>query len=238
VTIKRLFKSVYRTVVNFDPEARQLLRFVARFGGNPAHSCRVLDVGCGYGRNLRNLMGAGYQALGVDVNPDIVAANQQNGLNCVTASAFMADERMFDVLVMSHVIEHFPPLELKDFMDSYLGHLKVGGHLIIATPLLSKFFYEDFDHVKPYHPDGISMVFGEDQSAQTQYYSKHKLALRDIWFRKSYFKMKFSRLRYSQSSLAVHGLQALDFFSALVWMMSGTRVGFLSGWLGVFERTR
>jgi len=236
--MKRLLKTVYRTVVNFDPEARQLLRFVAKFGENQGSACRVLDVGCGYGRNLGNLMAAGYDALGVDINPDIVAANNRNGLNCVVASAFMAEERVFDVLVMSHVIEHFPPLDLKDFMDSYLSHLKVGGHLIIATPLLSKFFYEDFDHVKPYHPDGISMVFGEDQNAQTQYYSKHKLALRDIWFRKSYFKIKFSRIRYSQSPLAVHALQALDFFSALIWMVSGTRIGFLSGWLGVFERNR
>jgi len=61
---------------------------------------------------------------------------------------------------MSHIIEHFAPHDLLPFIDSYLHRLQPGGRLIICTPLLTKNFYNDFDHVKPYQPVGIGMVFG------------------------------------------------------------------------------
>jgi predicted SAM-dependent methyltransferase len=65
---------------------------------------------------------------------------------------------------MSHVIEHFSPKDLIPFLDDYLDRLKVGGRLVIAIPLLTPYFYDDFDHVKPYHPMGILMVFCADRA--------------------------------------------------------------------------
>ena len=56
-------------------------------------------------------------------------------------------------------------------MDGYLDRLKVGGHLVIATPLMSNNFYDDFDHVRPYQSLGILMVFGGG-AAQVQYYAR------------------------------------------------------------------
>lgn len=49
----------------------QLLR-----GRLPA-GCRVLDAGCGMGRNLRYLLRAGYDVHGADANPDSIAAVRQ-----------------------------------------------------------------------------------------------------------------------------------------------------------------
>jgi SAM-dependent methyltransferase len=236
--MKKHLNALYRAVLNDDPETRQLIRFLHRYCGGPGDGLRILDVGCGYGRNLRSMIDAGFRPLGVDINPGIVAANRANGLDCVVAGDLAADAEPFDVLLMSHVIEHFAPGELKEFIDSHLDRLRVGGHLIIATPMMTRHFYDDFDHVKPYHAEGIGMVFGDEQNAQTQYYSRNKLALRDIWFRTGYYKLRFTRLRYSPSPLAVRTLQLLDFSSALAWRLSFRKIGFLSGWVGVFERTR
>ena len=61
----------------------------------------------------------------------------------------------YDVLVMSHIIEHFQYQDLIKFIESYLGCLKTGGLLLIATPVMNPSFYDDFDHVKPYTHIGI-----------------------------------------------------------------------------------
>ena len=145
---------------------------------------RVLDVGCGYGRNLRALRAAGIAAIGVEINPAIVAANRRDGLDCVGVDEFDSAEGMFEVILMAHVIEHFAPSDLLRFIDRYLDRLTVGGRLVIATPLMSKYFYDDFDHVKPYQPAGLMMVFGAG-AAQVQYYARNRLRLVDLRFRRA-----------------------------------------------------
>jgi len=52
----------------------QLLR------GNIAPGMRVLDAGCGYGRNLVYLLGQGYEVYGVDSNAEAVASVRQMAL--------------------------------------------------------------------------------------------------------------------------------------------------------------
>ena len=54
--------------------------------GNIAPGMRVLDAGCGFGRNLVHLLRAGYEVYGLDANRDAVghvrqmAADLQPGL--------------------------------------------------------------------------------------------------------------------------------------------------------------
>ena len=48
---------------------------------------RVLDVGCGIGRNLLHL-GSGYPGIGVDNNPTSVAAARANGLTAYLPEDF------------------------------------------------------------------------------------------------------------------------------------------------------
>lgn len=124
---------------------------------------------------------------------------------------------------------------LKEFMDDYLDRLKVGGHLIIATPLMSDYFYDDFDHVKPYQPTGILMVFGGN-NAQVQYYARNKLELKDVWFRKSFFRFSHVRSKYIRSAIAGRLLQVFHLCSATLSYLSRGRFGKTDGWIGVFEK--
>lgn len=209
-----------------------MLAFVAASG--PKKS-RVVDVGCGYGSNLRALVSRGYDAVGVEINPVIVKANVIAGLPCLSVEEFSRSPDTYDVVLMSHIIEHLPPHELLTFIDGYLDRLRVGGQLVIATPLLSSNFYDDFDHVRPYQPMGLQMAFGPGE-AQIQYYSRNKLLLRDVWFRRSPWRVRYHRARYVFGP-TTRFLQAIDLACALLWRLSGGLLGRTDGWVGRFEKT-
>jgi SAM-dependent methyltransferase len=232
--MRALLKRIYRSTVTLNHEARKVAEFVGRACTGPSQKCRVLEVGCGYGRYLRVLSGLGFDVTGVDANPELVRANREAGLRCFTAEEFRQSTDSYDVMLMSHVIEHFAPQDLVPFMDSYLDRLKGGGKLVIATPLLTRFFYDDFDHVKPYHPVGLLMVFGEEQ-AQVQYYARNKLRLEDVWIRRGHWRFAHRRARYVRSPVT-RLLQLVEFGSAVAFRLSLGIVGQADGWVGVFRK--
>jgi SAM-dependent methyltransferase len=231
-----LLTRTYRKAVTFDSEVRAILRFVGSACAGQPKSCRVLDVGCGYGRNLRPLQAAGFQVTGVDANPEVVKANCSAGLSCVTSEQFAGVRDTYDVILMSHVIEHFTPLDLVRFMDGYLDRLRPEGRLVIATPLLTPYFYDDFDHVKPYHPIGLMMVFGGDR-AQIRYYARNRLVLENIWMRRSPLLLMHTRGRYL-SGWRSRPRQVVEFASALAFRASLGWIGQPTGWVGIFRKTR
>ena len=227
-------KRIYRKVVTFNNEVCKITEYFKRACCHPVQHCEVLEIGCGYGRYLRVLNDLGFAVTGVDVNPEIVRVNRESGLRCFTAEEFSRKNETYDVMLVSHAIEHFSPKELVPFLDGYLDRLKIGGRLIIATPLLTPYFYDDFDHVKPYHPMGILMVFGPEQ-AQVQYYSRNKLALEDIWIRRSPLRPPHTRGRYMRS-LRARPRQVLEFLNALLFRASGGIIGESDGWVGLFKK--
>jgi SAM-dependent methyltransferase len=229
----RFLRNLIDKCVQIDGEPQKIMRFVTA----AAQICgpRVLDAGCGYGRYLKLIIGAGLNATGVEINPEIAAANRAAGLSCVTADEFEKTNEKYDMILMAHIIEHFAPKDLVHFMDTYLDHLKPGGRLIVATPLGSDYFYDDFDHIKPYQPIGLIMVFGES-AAQVQYYARNQLALRDIWFRRSPLRISHARGRYLRTP-GRFLLAALDLIAAAAYLLSGGLIGTTNGWVGVFEKT-
>ena len=186
------------------------------------------------GRYLREFAAEGCNITGTDANPEIIRLTREAGYHCLSPEEFTHTSETFDMIIMSHVIEHFAPADLLHFMDSYLDRLKRGGHLIIATPLMSPYFHDDFDHVKPYHPIGIDMVFGPD-AAQVQYASRNKIKLKDIWFRRSPYRVNFHRARYVRMPLT-RAVQTVDFVLALLYIASFHAIGRTDGWVGVFEK--
>ncbi|MBW4646341.1 MAG: class I SAM-dependent methyltransferase [Goleter apudmare HA4340-LM2] len=227
-------KKSYYSVIKHDYDIPIILKILCKYSQSNQSECRVLDVGCGYGKKMIALDAAGYQVLGVEANPQIVEANQKQGMDCITLEEFTQNNDLFDIILMSHIIEHFQPSDLKDFMDAYLDRLKVGGHLIIATPLPTEYFYDDFDHVKPYSPLGIMMVFGKHAS-QVQYYSRNKLSLIDLKFRRRHYRFTFVRARYLRI-WTTKIYQILEFISTLLCLMSWGWLGRKDGWVGIFKK--
>ena len=215
-----------------------LSRFVRSLGLSADQS--ILDVGCGFGRNLRWLTDEGIRVVGVDINPKLVEAARDADLECLTVEELEARDDRFDVLLMAHIIEHFAPHDLLRFLDSHLDRLKVGGHLIIATPLMWARFFNDFDHVRPYHPRAILSVFGSD-ATQVQFHARNRLELVDLGLR----RMPCGRESIFEEFAARHrgvvgrclagatrtGLRA-------IYRLSGGRLcGRTNGWIGLFRKT-
>lgn len=227
-----ILKQAYLAATAAAWEQKQIIAFAERAVGS--NGGKLLDIGCGYGRNLKVLREHGIDAVGVEVNSEIVKIAVASGLPCNTVEEFERVRASFDGLLMSHIIEHFPPRELFGFMDRYLDRLNVGGHLVIATPLLSNNFYDDFDHVRPYQPLGLLMVFGAG-AAQVQYYGRNRLELCDVWFRRGPWRLNYSRLRFATDRRR-HVMQAIDLACALLFRLSFGLLGRTDGWVGLFKK--
>jgi SAM-dependent methyltransferase len=221
----------------YQSERFKVLSLIGKLSQSHSVPLKILDIGCGYGANMIPLVNLGHNVVGVDINRDIVEENRKKSLNCLTSEEFeKAGDFDFDLIIMSHVIEHFSPSALISFMDGYLDHLKPKGHLLIATPLMSDYFYDDFDHVKPYQPTGILMVFG-GKSAQVQYYSRNKISLQDLWYRKSFYRLHHNRTRYIKSVWSIP-LKAFDAISILLYLSTFRAFGKTDGWVGLFIKTQ
>ena len=124
---------------------------------------KILDVGCGYGDKIRQLKGLGFtNFVGVEKSPETLRAirsNQEFNIVSVEESEKVLQKSSFDLIVFSHIIEHFDYDDLKEFIENYLQFLKVRGQILIITPTLGYSFYNDFDHVKPYNVQAINSVF-------------------------------------------------------------------------------
>jgi SAM-dependent methyltransferase len=227
-----MIRKLINKCTEISTEEKNLIKFVRSLDLPTGH--KILDVGCGFGAKLQLLRASGFNVVGVETNDDMVAANLKAGLKCMHVEDFSRTADLYDLILMSHVIEHFPPDGLLKFLDGYLDRLKTGGHLIITTPLLSPYFYEDFDHVKPYHPTGINMVFG-NTSAQVQYYSRNKIDLEDLWFRKGPLKILFSSGLYTGKGVRIPTIANIAL--AVLFRLSLGLIGRTDGWMGLYKKT-
>jgi len=96
---------------------------------------RVLDVGCGLGRNLLNCSA---ESVGVDHNPHSVATCRERGLTAYTpeelAEAPDCGPGSFDSLLCAHVLEHMDEGLGVSVLSQYLPLIKPGGSVVLITP--------------------------------------------------------------------------------------------------------
>lgn len=198
-------------------------------------NCRILDVGCGFGDKIRLLNDLGFfDVVGVEKNPYIVKVARSRGLNVIHVDKLKQtfSNRKFDLIVFSHVIEHFSYGDLLPFLESYLELSIDGGFVLFASPLMSNFFFDDFDHVKPYHPAGLEHVFG-GLVREVQFHSKFRLVRKDIYFR----RMPFNFFRYTRGSYLGrrnYFIIVINVFSALAFRITSGLIGQVTGWAGLY----
>lgn len=95
---------------------------------------RLVDIGCGHGEALGFLAGLGWQATGVEIDPQAVKAARANGLDVIEGEIGTAGLTYdsFDTVTSSHVLEHVhDPLA---FLNESRRVLKPGGTVVAVTP--------------------------------------------------------------------------------------------------------
>lgn len=127
--IDRLLARVAALMPVFRQSVEREVMFVPfRAGG------RLLEVGCGNGRQLERLVRAGWQAQGVDFDP--AAVNQARALGLEVRLGDIAEQgyadHYFDAVVASHVVEHVP--EPAAFLRECRRILGPDGYLVLLTP--------------------------------------------------------------------------------------------------------
>jgi 2-polyprenyl-3-methyl-5-hydroxy-6-metoxy-1,4-benzoquinol methylase len=100
-------------------------------GGNPG---RLLDVGCGDGQFLATMRQWGWQVTGVEPDPAAAGVAHSRGLDVRigTVSEAGLEFDSYDVVTLSHVIEHVP--DPVSTLRACTKLLKPGGVLHATTP--------------------------------------------------------------------------------------------------------
>ena len=114
--------------------------FVARLIGD--RKVRLLDAGCGTGRLAIEMVKRGHQAVGADLDPDMIdrAATKAPHIDWHVADlSEMSLDNKFDVIVMAGNIPLFcAPNSQAAIIKSLSDHLEPGGYLISGFSLESR----------------------------------------------------------------------------------------------------
>lgn len=96
--------------------------------------CRLLDVGCGAGGLMERHRELGWTVFGIEFSPAASAACRARGLEVHQGTVFDAPlaGKEFDVILLSHVIEHLP--DPVGALCQVRECLAPGGKIILKTP--------------------------------------------------------------------------------------------------------
>jgi 2-polyprenyl-3-methyl-5-hydroxy-6-metoxy-1,4-benzoquinol methylase len=154
-----------------DDATRVLERAVPRTftGRAPDGSTRsFLDVGCGMGAYLLAAQKLGFEVMGFEPSVDhahVATAHLKLPVVSDYFSPERVDGRSFDLIMLSHVIEHiYSP---KEFLHALVGVLKPGGILMVITPnsdsIVARVTGRLWPMLKPV--DHVSMICAKTYSA-------------------------------------------------------------------------
>ncbi len=128
----------------------------------------IVDIGCGRGEMLSLLADAGYEVMGVDVDPDMVEACTSRGLPAVVDDGIhflsAAKDDSLKGIFCAQVVEHLLTPELEQLVVLAREKLQQGGVIVIETInprssfALGNHFYADTSHVRPVHPETLRFI--------------------------------------------------------------------------------
>ena len=113
--------------------------FVDFFDRFDRRNARVLDVGCGQGRDALFIARSGHHVVGVDLSPNGIrdlnaaAARESLAIEGVVADvATYAPDGEFDVILVDRTLHMLASSTRLKVMNTLLDHVKNGGWLLIA----------------------------------------------------------------------------------------------------------
>ena len=123
-----LFSAIEPLRLKLDYYGRHLSR--SRF----SHPGRLLDLGCGNGAFLARSREMGWDVVGCDPDPKAIAICREQALDAIQGNAFSdaLDGERFDVVTISHVLEHVA--DPQALLRRVYELLQPGGLVWVALP--------------------------------------------------------------------------------------------------------
>lgn len=132
----------------------------------------ILDIGCGRGEFIKNLLNAGKQhVFGMDINPQMVEKCKKEGLSVELRDgvSYLYDNDNLNLggIFSSQVIEHLKPSEIVKLIKGAYKNLQAGSPLILETinPMTlvtqTMAYTLDLTHRQYVHPFTIEMLLKE-----------------------------------------------------------------------------
>jgi SAM-dependent methyltransferase len=139
------FERMVAPLIYLRPAWRTEADYSVLYQRPPSGPVSLLDIGCGDGVALARMREVGWNDLhGVDLDQQAVARARERGIDAhagTVASAHYPDAS-FDVITMSHVIEHV--LDPIDLMRECHRVLKPGGRMVVVTPNIESIGHRRF----------------------------------------------------------------------------------------------
>jgi hypothetical protein len=177
----------------------------------------------------------GCSVTAVDSNPAYVASAKRQGLAAFTPNDFFTGQpQRYDVIFLSHLIEHLAPAELIILIPSLCARLTPPGRLIIVTPTVGERFYHDFTHVRPYLPQSVRHAFGQT-GAPISFGETNLIELVDIYFFKDPYRTRSWRSFYVGAWPMRTLTRLINALFDTLWRASRGRCGVVASWLGVYR---
>jgi O-antigen chain-terminating methyltransferase len=131
----------------------------------------VLDFGCGRGEFLLLLDEFKVDAMGVEIDGELVKSATERGLRVEHGDGMEflrnLDDRSLGALVLIQVIEHLTQQQILDFVLLAARKVRPGGQVLVETVnpqslyVYAHAFYLDPTHVNPIHPAYLQFLFSE-----------------------------------------------------------------------------
>jgi 2-polyprenyl-3-methyl-5-hydroxy-6-metoxy-1,4-benzoquinol methylase len=139
---------------------------------------RILDLGCGMGGFVKLLCAHGFDAYGVDSDPQSIAEARQHEIPVVEAEVVAHLRTLapgsLDAIFSAHMVEHMPYEVVLETIQLAQRALKPGGRLLLVTPnpraLVThlELYHMHFGHMALYHPKLLSFFMSYAGFARTE----------------------------------------------------------------------
>ncbi len=131
-----MHKEIPPEVIAFEKDQLLFqLAEVSRLMGQSHDTLRLLELGCGSGASVKAATDLGWEATGIDLDPELIEAGRKQfnvDLRCSQIMDNGLEDNHFHFIRLRDVIEHLPnPLEI---LNEARRLLVPGGILLIVTP--------------------------------------------------------------------------------------------------------
>ena len=224
------FAAHYQTL-----ESRKVQQLFEHWSTERTAPLSVLDYGMGHCKYMRMFRDLGLQVTGVDINAHYIEQAKAEGFEALHESQLDTLGQRFDVIFLSHLIEHLDPNQLLHLLDRLIALLAPKGRLVMISPILGERFFHDFSHVRPYYPQSIRHAFGQSTSPLS-FGAQERIVLKDIHFFRDPWRTRLWRSFYIPDTPLSPLTKVLNQGFDFAWRISNGLLGTTSSWLGVYHK--